>query len=169
LLDLRNNSWWPLTLPATPEKFFAIDNDVRVLCEGKLYCFDTNDENYYDYDYSNKTNIEWFVKSQKLHLNAINYTKHVTSLTLYSVLNSDVSFNFKMIINNYRYRKKMVQDDVQTMEYYIDVVKTYVKRVNYPKINEFQYELRHNDEQVNRTPLSLTGVTIKYNVTGEVR
>lgn len=167
MFDMRTGSWWPLTSEIVINKIFVVDNEILVLSGGKLYNLDKSDDKYYDFDGLNEHAIPWHLKSQKLHLNAINYCKHISNLTLYSVLDSDVKTSFKMAINNYR--KKMNEADIQTIEYDVDIIRTYVKRVNYPKVNEFQYELRYNDEQAVKVPLSLTGITIKYNVSGQVR
>jgi hypothetical protein len=84
-----------------------------------------------------------------------------------SVLDSNNDMSFKMKVNNYR--KKIDTTEVQTNEYKIDAIRTYVQRVSFPKVNEFQYELFADDEQLIRVPLSLSGLTIKYRIGSQVR
>ncbi len=166
LLDLRNNSWWPMTYHSLPTEFYVVDNEVLLLSKNKLFKLDKSDENYYDYD-GVKHQINWNFKSQKLHLNAVNYYKHISNLTLYSVLDTDREMNFVMDINNYR--KQTDTTEIQTISYKVDTIRTFVKRVNYPKVNEFQYNMHQDDEREIRLPLSLSGITIKYKISGQVR
>jgi hypothetical protein len=166
LLDLRNNSWWPMSCHLMPTEFYVVDNEILLLSENKLFKFDKSDEHYYDYDGA-KHQINWNFKSQKLHLNAVNYYKHVSNLTLYSVLDSDREMNFVMDVNNYR--KQIDTTEIQTISYKVDTIRTFVKRVSYPKVNEFQYNMHQDDEREIRLPLSLSGITIKYKISGQVR
>lgn len=166
LLDLRNNSWWPMSCHLLPIEFYVVDNEVVLLSENKLFKLDKLDENYYDYD-GTKRQINWNVKSQKLHLNAVNYYKHISNLTLYSVLDTDSEMNFVMDVNNYR--KQIDTTEIQTISYKVDTIRTFVKRVSYPKVNEFQYNMHQDDEREIRLPLSLSGITIKYKISGQVR
>ena len=172
LLDLPNGSWWPWTLPGVVNQLFVDNykdlNLLRAAINCKLVKFDLNDVDYYDFvDY--KTDVVWSFKSQKLHFDAINYYKHISNLTLYSVLdgNQDAALSFYLRANNYR--KKMDTSEIQTVEYEVDTIRTFVKRVNYPKVNEFQYEIRYKDEDAVKYPLSLSGLTIKYKINGQVR
>ena len=57
------------------------------------------------------------------------------------------------------------RDDVYNFN--VDFVRTYVIRVNYPKVYEFQYRLSSNP--ITLRPLQLTGITIEYKVGGKVR
>lgn len=166
LLDLRNNSWWPMTYHSLPTEFYVVDNEVLLLSENKLFKLDKSDEDYYDYD-GTKHQINWNFKSQKLHLNAVNYYKHISNLTLYSVLDTDREMNFIMDVNNYR--KQIDTTEIQTISYKVDTIRTFVKRVSYPKVNEFQYNMHQDDEREIRLPLSLSGITIKYKISGQVR
>ncbi len=166
LFDLRNNSWWPMTYHSSPTEFFVVNDEVLLLSNSKLFKLDKSDNDYYDSD-SGSYRIDWNFKSQKLHLNVINYYKHISNLTLYSVLDSDKQVNFVMDVNNYR--KTVNTTEIQTISYKVDTIRTYVKRVNFPKVNEFQYNIHQDDEQAIRLPLSLSGITVKYKVSGQVR
>ena len=163
VFDVRNNSWWPMSIGANPIKIVDVDNKVNLLLDNSLYKLDSSDSEYKD----DHGYIDWYIKSQKLHLNGLNYYKHIANITLLSVLDSNDPMSFKLSVNNYR--KKMDTTQVQTFEYDIDAIRTYVQRVSFPKVNEFQYILRSDDEQFKRVPLSLSGISVKYRLGGQVR
>lgn len=164
--DGRNASWWPIEIFIKPTKVLDVDNKIVLLANNRLYTLDKSDDKYYDYD-GNEHQIDWNIRSQKLHFNAINYCKHIANITLMSVQDSDNDLSFKLRVNNYR--KKMDTTDVQTKEYKVDAIRTYVQRMSFPKVNEFQYILFADDEQLIRVPLSLSGITIKYRIGSQVR
>ena len=164
--DIRNKSWWPIDIFVEPIKVLDVGNKIIVF-SNDLYELDKSDENYFDFDGRIEYNVDWFVKSQKLHFNAINYNKHIANITVLSVLDSNNSMSFKMKINNYR--KKIDETEIQSREYKVDAIRTYVQRVSFPKVNEFQYTLISDDEQSIRVPLSLSGITIKYRIGSQVR
>lgn len=173
VFDMRNNSWWPMELLYNIDKFVLINDEVHILCNGKLYKFKHDDDNYYD-DNSYVNEVEWYFTSQQLHLNAPNNYKHISSITLTSVLDSDVDLYFDLIL--YNYRKKLHKSDVDSFKFKVDTVRSYVKRLNYSKVGKFQYLLTSilNDaaddyEDAARTPLSISNITIKYKVSGQVR
>lgn len=175
LFDIRNNSWWPMELTYDIVKFVNDGEFVNVLCNNALYSFKYNDD-YYDVRGTIKSNIDWYFISQKLHLNAPNYYKHISNITLISVLDSDEDIYLDLTL--YNYRKKMHQSEVESFKFNVDSIRTYVKRLNYSKVNEFQYLLTSNvddaaDEEetlnVPKVPLSLSSITVKYKISGQVR
>ena len=175
LLDIRNNSWWPMTLPYPVSKFIVFDDGVKALCNGKLYSIRKGEDAYYDYD-EVKSDIDWHITSQKLHLNAPNYYKHISNITLASVLDTDKEIYLDLTLHNYR--KKIHKSEVESFKFKVDSIRTYIKRLNYSKVNEFQYLLTSSmseaaDEEelveVPKAPLSLSSITVKYKITGQVR
>ena len=181
VFDTRNNSWWPLSSFDKPTKFVTIDNKVEMLSAGNMYDLNKSDADYYDYDGEFVNKISWFVRSQKLHLSALNNYKHIINMTFVSVHDSNILQNseynidgldFKLQVNCYR--KKVdgninSLDDYVTVNYRVDTIRTYVQRLNYSKINEFQYQLSSDEENAMDIPLSLNSITIKYKVGGQVR
>lgn len=181
VFDTRNNSWWPLSSFDKPTKFVTIDNKVEMLSAGNMYDLNKSDADYYDYDGEFVNKVSWFVKSQKLHLSALNNYKHIINMTFVSVHDSNILQNseynidgldFKLQVNCYR--KKVdgninSLDDYVTVNYRVDTIRTYVQRLNYSKINEFQYQLSSDEENAMDIPLSLNSITIKYKVGGQVR
>ena len=55
------------------------------------------------------------------------------------------------------------------VNYDVNIIRTYVQRLNYSKVNEFEYMLSSNEENAINVPLSLSNITIKYKVGGEIR
>ena len=44
-----------------------------------------------------------------------------------------------------------------------------IQRLNYSKINEFQYQLSYDEENAIEIPLSINSISIKYKIGGQVR
>lgn len=174
LFDIRNNSWWPMNVKYPITKFVTINDEPRLLSTyGNLYTFCYGNTYYDEYVYNK---IDWYFASQQLHLSAPNYYKHISNITLTSVLDTDKEIYLDLIL--YNYRKKMHKSDIEAFSFTVDSIRTYVKRLNYAKVNEFKYELTSNQDLAadeseasltDRVPLSLSSITIKYKITGQVR
>ena len=172
LLDLRNGSWWPL------ESFFKISEvvgiDVPKFSSGSaLYEFDSENTSYFD---SNGSKISWSIRSQKLHFGAPNYYKHISNITFTSVhdessLGNVQSSNFKLKVTNYRQRANGPVDDQDytIVNYDVNSARTHVLRLNYSKVNEFEYELSYDENNVIDIPLSLSSIIVKYKISNQVR
>ena len=180
LFDIRNSSWWPMTLLYNLDKVFKDGSELKVLSNKNIYNIDTKETNYYDKD-TTKHNISWFIKSQKLYLNAINYYKHITNITFMSVHDMELlqssnynidNSDFRLQINNYRKRVNgNIGDDTEyvAVSYNIESIRTFVQRLNYSKVNEFEYLLSSNNNNSINIPLSLNSITIKYKIGTQVR
>ena len=114
-----------------------------------------------------KNKITWFLSSQKLFLNAINYYKHMVNVTFTSILTTDRELSFDLEILNYR--KQIDNGKPETVSYKVDSIRTFVQRLNYSKVNEFQYRLSMDNDNAVQIPLSLSNISIKYKITGQVR
>ena len=166
--DMRNSSWWPVTY-AVVQQVIEIGEDLRVLVRNAVRYCDTSDDNYKDDFYGN---ISWSLKSQKLHFNAINYYKAISNITLSSVMDkapdSANPFTCNMRVTTYR----KIMDGTQapeTMAFYVDMIRTFVKKLNYMKVGQFQFEMLSDDDNAQQSPLSLTSIVVKYKTTGQVR
>lgn len=180
LFDIRNSSWWPMSLLHSVTKIFKDSDKLEVLLNKNVYKVDTKETNYYDKD-ATKHNISWFIKSQKLYLNAINYYKHITNITFMSVHDMELlqssnynidNSDFKLQVNNYRKRVNgNIGDDTEyvAVSYNIESIRTFVQRLNYSKVNEFEYLLSSNNSNSVNIPLSLNSITIKYKIGTQVR
>ena len=173
LYDTRNNSWWSFEFKYNIDDLFVTDNKVHIVTNGKCCKFDTSRSNYYDVYDVDKCNISWDFTSQKLHLNSLNYTKHISSITLTSVIDDNCETYMDLIINNYR--KSMSTSKIESFKYDVNSVRTFVKRLNYYNVNEFQYTLSSDNDGMENpdaslnVPLSLSNITIKYKISRQVR
>ena len=178
VFDIRTSSWWRQKLP------FALQ---EVLLEKRLmgdaiYELLTTDREYHD-ELANgmMQNIDWYFRSQKLYLNAVNYYKHIENITLSCVEESPDTVATDSFVENPRgdrvyvelttknYRKYVNSNLPENFHYDVEVIRTFVKRLNYAKVCEFQYQLANSDIEVYRTPLNISNVTIKYKIGGQVR
>ena len=161
--DMRNGSWWPVTVPDFVNEVTELDYKLTIISEGKLLNTDTSTTNYKDY---NTEVIDWEVRSQKLHFNASNFYKHICSVTFNAVTDNDNKFTFRMRATNYR--KLVSEKQPETLEYKVDVIRTFVKRFNFAKVSEFQYSL-YNNEDARPQPFAITNLAVKYKITGNAR
>lgn len=167
LFDVRNNSWWLTTGNMKVNKIVQLNEDIKLLLDSNIYKPDISDYRYYDYDGKNKINIDWYLRSQKLHLQSIDYQKNIRDITIVSVLDSTTPMSFKLQIVNYR--KTIKEGKEQLLEYRVDSIRTFVKHLNCMKVNQTQYVLKNNDESYVQLPLSLSSLNIKYRITRQVR
>jgi hypothetical protein len=165
IFDNRYNSWWRWVSPLNLENLFIYDNELCFLSNGSIYEFSDSDE-YYDLNSINNK-IDWYVESQKLHLNANNYYKHISNITLSSIEEGDSNLSLNLNVKNYR--KWVDNGKAENLDYSVDMIRTYIKRVNYAKVCEFQYKLSSDNTQAKNVPLALSSITIKYKIGGQVR
>ena len=76
-----------------------------------------------------------------------------------------------MIARNYRKKFNFGNNNQegQTIQYTVDLVRTYVQRMSYPKVDAFQYTIKSDPESYRPVPLSLASLTVKYKIGGGVR
>lgn len=165
--DKRTGSWYPQTIVDNLQKIVTVDYKPQLLKGGTIYNLDNDVDAYFDYDGNKKYNIQWNITSQKLHLGANNHYKHVYNITLSSVLDTETPLS--MILNVQNYRKQIDAGKPQILEYKVDTIRTFVKRLNHAKINEFQYLLSNDEDNVIQKPLSLANISVKYKILEEVR
>ena len=166
VFDTRNNSWWYNTGNYPIDKIVNNDNAVMLLMKNEMFLPNTTDVNYYDFD-AVKSYIDWYIKSQKLHLKSVDYQKNIRDITLISVLDTDKPINCKLQLINYR--KSVKEGKEQLLEYNIDTIRTFVKHLNCMKVNQTQYIIKSNEESYLQIPLSLSSINIKYRITRQVR
>ena len=188
LYDLRSSSWWLFELPYIPTKLYNTQDEIRALCDNKICWFNKTDNDYYDFEETRKMNeyglyddatlyIDWFITSQKLYLGAINYVKHIVNMTFNFVLDhitlddAEEKPSFVLIARNYRKKFNFGNNNQegQTIQYTVDLVRTYVQRMSYPKVDAFQYTIKSDPESYRPVPLSLASLTVKYKIGGGVR
>ena len=176
VFDMRSNSWWPVAYNSNVVKLIEINRIPLILKGQYLYQFDKSNNNYFDGDSIETGRIDWHITSQKLHLNAINYYKHIINLTFfgYNYDDKQAEMRFNLRIINYRKQTDTnEQKSFEEVEYKIQLTRTFVKRINYYKVNQVQYVLEScrdiDEEDKTPIPLSLTCISLKYLITGQVR
>ena len=162
LYDMRNGSFWYIDVPFNVQQVIEIDDELLVLGNGQLHNLKYTDP------YSDDGQIiDWYFKSQKLVLNSLNVRKHIDGIVINSINDDSVSNSFKLTITNYR-RRPYTTDD-ETLEYEVNVIGTLVKRLNYFKVNQFQYTIKQDAVNAIQKPISINSILIKYKFTNEVR
>lgn len=178
IFDMRSNSWWPVEYNSNGKKLIEIDRKLYLLNAGNdsMYYFDKGNDKYYDGNKPETGRINWHLTSQKLHLDAINYYKHIINLTLYGYNYDNKELLTKFNLRVINYRKQTDTNEIksfESVEYKIELTRTFVKRINYYKVNQVQYILEScrdiDQEDSVPTPLCLTAISLKYLVTGQVR
>ena len=161
---MRNASWWPVTVPDFVNEVTELDYKLAVISDGKILNCDIGTTDYKDYG---TEVIDWEVRSQKLHFNASNFYKHICSVTFNAVTDNNNKFTFRMRATNYR--KLVSEKQPETLEYKVDVIRTFVKRFNFAKVSEFQYSLYNNNEDARPQPFAITNLSVKFKITGSAR
>lgn len=188
LYDLRTASWWLFELPYAPTKLYNVEDTIRALCNNNICWFNKTDNDYYDFEETRKMNvyglyddttlyIDWYITSQKLYLGAINYVKHIVNMTFNFVLDyittesEEEKPSFVLIARNYRKKFNFGNNNQegQTIQYTVNLVRTYVQRMSYPKVDAFQYTIKSDPGSYKPVPLSLASLTVKYKIGGGVR
>lgn len=162
MYDLRNGSWWKWSYTNTIGQLIYIDEDVVILSNEKLYYLN-NDGTYYD----GNNVIEWHFTSQMLHLSAPNNYKHIYGIHISSI--SDVYSNFTCSLEIKNYRRTSDEKTAKLITYDIDDIRTYVKKLNFAKVNNFQYTLRNDKDNKQPTQLTLTSISVRYGIKDQVK
>lgn len=170
LYDFRNSTWWRFTFPKNVLNFFIVQSKLYMVFNDDVCNYDFTEDNYVDEINSKHFDIEWAIVSQKLHLGQINYLKHVNNLTLHDngEVESERDFKLDFVI----YQKIADVTKNKYLHYDVNFIRTFCKRLNLMKVQAFQYKLSSvepylNDDRVSK--LSLSGLTIKYTITTQVR
>lgn len=160
--DIRNSSWWPMSFDTTLQQIITIDKPY-IVSNSKTYTTNTLSKIYKD-DYSDK-NIEWHLTSQKLHLEAMNYKKRIVNMIISSLSDTDANMLLKVI----NYRRQAAESAQEILDYEIDVIRNFVKKLNYVSVDEFQYTLSNDSSNAIQTRLCLSNIAIKYTITGVMK
>jgi hypothetical protein len=173
VFDIRNNSWWKWTVPDSIIKIANVNVPVFILTKynGILTKLDDSYSNYFDYDDSE---IDWYFTSQKLHLGTLSNYKNIMSININNVEHEDVEedVSYNLNIKNYRISRSDRYVEPQNFGYKVDMLRTFVKRCNSRKVNEFQYTLSSDtgdNGNAIQLPLSIHSIIIKYTISGQVR
>lgn len=165
LYDLRSQSWWQWESNHKVSELININDELYLRESSNLYKFVESELKYYDND---TEEIDWRIKSQKLHFNYPNNYKNVKSLTI--LANDDADEDNTAIVCKlrfYNYRNAMYETS-DVVEYEVNQLTTFIKKVNFMKTNAFQFEIS-NDRNISPIQFKTPNIAIKYRVTEKVR
>lgn len=171
ILDIRNGSWWRQELPFKVRAIWTKDGKPLIKRAENINevnsptAFTIGNTEYTD----NGERINWFFQSQKLHLSALNYYKSVQALTFFGVSDDNICiFN----LDTYAYRDNIYENASKSIEYGINMIRTYLYHLHVMKLHEFQFKV-YADTSVNDPdlihPIKLSNVAVRYRVSREVR
>jgi hypothetical protein len=179
--DTRNQSWWKQTTKSSAgdgikitQMFSSGANHIYFIADSHLYEINfpsygvmKTETVYLDYG---ERPIEWYFKSQKLHLGAPNYFKSIQGMTFFDSAEDNYENIFDL--ETYAYRDKPYVNGEQNVHYDVRMIRTYLLRMHTMKTNEFQFQIGSDNtiaQDELRHQLKLSSISIRYRITGEVR
>lgn len=149
---------------------------TRLSTLGNEFLFDTSDQSKYTDDLIHKAlvdgevkidasqRIDWYVKSQRLHFDAINNYKCVKSVGLMTKAEGPI----RLSLMTKAYRDFYHPEYHETFEFDVNEQKTFFRKTNMMHLTNFQYQLSNADEEID-IPLKLNSICIKYEVKEAIR
>lgn len=168
LYDLEALAWWKWEVPVNV--LVALSNQVSIQLINTTLLVFKEAERYYDFgEIGSGTSIDWYVRSQPLHMNAPNYYKNLKQI-IFQLYDKDETIKQKSMNAQIKlYRKKITLREPETIQFKIEELRTFVKRFNYWKINEVQWGLGSDANTSTPAQLEFDGISIKYELGEEVR
>jgi hypothetical protein len=163
VFDIRTNSWWPMSMNTLPVNIFVYKSTLYIITENG--CITPTFKGKYLDEGDNK--VAWFFQSQELHFDALNYNKRIVNITLQSLEERTEEFSAILTCRNFR-KRSFISDD-QVIMYPVDVVRTFVQRLNYINSMEFQYRLGYDEAKAVQVPAALTATIVKFEIGEAVR
>lgn len=168
IYNLDQGQWWYWEVPIKISKMITNQIDFKLIAN-KLYKFGEH-KIYKDFPFTpNEKYIDWFIISQPLHMKAPNYYKNLKQLVFQLLDDIDKTERHTIDVQIQCYRKRLSTKDPEVIAFTIEELRTFVKRFNYWKINEIQYALASDNENIIPTKLRLNGISVKYELGEEVR
>lgn len=181
IYDIRNQSWWRqkfnkavtlITSRSLGKDTLLIINRIFYLLKIPGTYFENSGLYFENGTYldDDETPIEWYFKSQKLHLGAPNYFKSIQGMTFFDSSEEDYENIFDL--ETYAYRDKPYVNGEQNVHYDVRMIRTYLLRMHTMKTNEFQFQISSDntiEQDELRHQLKLSSISIRYRITGEVR
>lgn len=168
LYDLTDAAWWRWELPENVLK--TLTDQISLQTVNNTLCIFKDATQYYDFsEIGDFREINWYIQSQPLHMNAPNYYKNLKQIVFQMFSDKDTIEKQSLMVQIKLYRKRITIRDPETIEFKIDNLRTFVKRFNYWKINEVQWGLGNDTTTNTPAKLEFNGITIKYELGEEVR
>lgn len=161
MVDFRNGSWWKWTFEYPINKIVTSDK-LYLSLNNKIYYLDFLALDFMDYELFP---IKWKLKTQKLHFNAPNNYKHVSSVNI--VIDREID-NFCYTLKAYNYRNLNSSKYDETFSKEITNLSTSINKMFFIKIHAFQLELSSYENETN-SKFVTSNIAIKYRVTERIR
>ena len=183
LYNIIKGRWWkweipviqsaPLKMLTDQEVLQVMNKQLNVFQDSYIYQGQEIIPDYYDFSKTStdyKTyRIDWSMSSQPLHFNAINYYKNIKQLVFQFFDKKDTEVAKTILAHIKLYRKKITETDPEVIAFSVEQLRTFVKRFNYWKINELQWELANDPNNSNPGRFELNGIGVKYEIGEQVR
>lgn len=168
VLDDRDSTWYYWEFNEKLVSVININDEIELTNEeGRHFTLETSDiinefnpdvTEYYD---DGKKLIEWFWKSQVLHLGTMNYSKKLVDTT-FIVADTDMSDEYGLNYAYTAYRKMLSETSPTTITSKLNYVQSTTKRTMIPRFNFLQLKISNVDNDYNNNKLRLIGLGLKY-------
>lgn len=168
VLDDRDSTWYYWEFNEKLVSVININDEIELTNEeGRHFTLETSDiinefnpdvTEYYD---DGKKLIEWFWKSQVLHLGTMNYSKKLVDTT-FIVADTDKSDEYGLNYAYTAYRKMLSETSPTTITSKLNYVQSTTKRTMIPRFNFLQLKISNVDNDYNNNKLRLIGLGLKY-------
>ncbi len=184
IYDFRTSGWYPLTLP-TDIKISKVqadaDNyellelqplDAPITILTAIYSFSKEKDELYSYTSPYKDLgtllIPWHITSQVLILDAPNHYKNISQLIVDQVDSSELKQSAYLTTQLFRQFRNVLIPSIE-LEYDIDTFAKITKKVNWWKVLGIKWQLENNSKSSYPTQLRLYNISVKYDISYEVK
>jgi hypothetical protein len=184
IYDFRTTGWYPQTLPAnlkvTKLQPNAVNYEVLELQPQDapltplttVYQLSKEHDELYSYSQPYKDlgtiRILWHLTSQLLLLNAPNHYKNISQLVIDQIDSNELRQSAYLTTQVFRQLSNTVKPAIELI-YNIDTFSKIVKKVNWWKVLGFKWQLENDAKSSYPTQLRLYNLSIKYDVSYEVK
>ncbi len=184
IYDFRTSGWYPLTFPTNvkiKEVKSAATNyeslelqpaDSSITTLTGVYQWNKEHDELYTYETPYKDLgtmvIPWHLTSQILLLDAPNHYKNLSQLIIDQVDSSSLKQSAYLTTQIFRQTSNTVKPSIELI-YNIDTFGKIVKKVNWWKVLGFKWQLENDANSSYPTQLRLYNVSIKYDISYEVK
>jgi hypothetical protein len=184
IYDFRTNGWYPQTLPTNLKvskiqpmlnnyehlQLQPLNAPVTTLTE--VYQLNKDQDELYSYakPYKDLSTIiiPWNITSQILLLNAPNHYKNISQLIIDQIDSNELRQSAYLTTQVFRQLSNTVKPAIELI-YNIDTFSKIVKKVNWWKVLGFKWQLENDAKSSYPTQLRLYNLSIKYDVSYEVK
>ncbi len=163
LYQLHFGAWWILDLPINVNNMHIEDGVIYFIDKDLFYL----DEKHHIYKDFGVRNITWYIESQPLHFKAPNNYKSISQLIFHFQESTPQEQTVQAQVK--LHRKQFTLTEPELIRFKVEGYRTFVKRMNYWKVNNLQWSLATDHDTIHHARLNINDITIKYSVGDEVR